>query len=104
MNAPISARAALLQLLLFGPSYGLELMERAHKLTGGTLRLHQGGVYPALAAMESEGLIESMPGPKRDPASGGKARQTYRITRAGRALAQKHRAALLAVLGSPEAS
>lgn len=102
MNLPLSVRCTLLQLLSASPAYGLELIERARDATDGALRLHQGVVYPTLAALEREGLIRTVPTEERDDGIGGKPRHTYRITAAGRRVAARHRTAVLAIV-APEA-
>ncbi len=46
--APIETKTALLQGLLSGESYGLALIERVLSCSGGSIKLLQGRVYPAL--------------------------------------------------------
>lgn len=82
-DIPVTARAALLQALLDGPGYGLELTERIAARTNGRVALRDGSVYPALRAMEREGLLrswESAPLPDR----GGRPRRYYELTAEGR--------------------
>ena len=50
MDTPITAKAALLQALIEGEGYGLELIERVRTRTHGRVKLHQGSIYPALRA------------------------------------------------------
>jgi hypothetical protein len=57
MRSPFSAKAALIQALVTGPGYGLELQERIRERTGGRVRLHSGSLYPALRALERERLV-----------------------------------------------
>jgi PadR family transcriptional regulator PadR len=79
----ISPKVALLQALIQGDSYGLELICRVKDRTGGKLVLSQGTIYPALREMEKEGLLKSYeadPSPER----GGRPRRYYQITGAGR--------------------
>lgn len=83
----VSARAALLQALIRGDSFGLELIDRVKEATNGALVLNQGSVYPALRDLEREGLLESYAGPPL-PERGGRPRVYYRLT------AQGQRAAL----------
>jgi len=64
----------LLALLATGPHHGYELMHELKRLFGPEYRPSAGSVYPAVSALEAEGLIESV--------SNG-ARRTYRITKAG---------------------
>lgn len=90
MNTPISTQAALLQALIRAPGYGLDLIDRVKTLTKGELELHQGAVYPALRAMEADGLLasyEADPTPER----GGRPRRYYKLTAEGaRAATRDH--------------
>ncbi|MBI2395953.1 MAG: helix-turn-helix transcriptional regulator [Deltaproteobacteria bacterium] len=90
MDTPVSAKAALLQVLISGEGYGLDLIERVKTRTGGAVVLGPGSVYPALRELEREGLLtsyEADPLPER----GGRPRVYYRITAEGKrtALGQK---------------
>lgn len=79
---PVTTRAALLQALISGPGYGLDLIERVDEQTKGRVKLHQGSVYPALRALVREGLLkseESQPQTNR----GGRPRIYYRLTPEG---------------------
>jgi PadR family transcriptional regulator PadR len=51
MDIPVTARAALLQVLIRGPGYGLSLIDRVKEHTNGKIALNQGSVYPALRDM-----------------------------------------------------
>lgn len=104
MDAPLSAKAALLQALISGPGYGLDLIEQIKKRTNGALALGQGSVYPALRDMEREGLLESYEG-EALPERGGRPRRYYKLTAEGRRVAtaqQKTVARLFALV--PEVS
>ena len=94
MEPPVNAKAALLQVLISGPSYGLELIDRVSDRTEGKIRLHEGSVYPALRALEREGLVRSYsadPLPER----GGRPRRYYELTAEGsRAALQQQSIAL----------
>lgn len=82
MDTPISAKAALLQALLTGDGYGLDLIERVRARTRNTVLLNQGSVYPALRSLEKEGLVKcckSEPSPKHR----GRPRHYYRLTALG---------------------
>ena len=59
MDVPVTARAALLQALLDGKGYGLELVERVKEKTKGKINLGDGSVYPTLRGMERERLLKS---------------------------------------------
>jgi PadR family transcriptional regulator PadR len=94
VESPITARAALLQVLSTGEGYGLELIERVRVRSGGVIVLHQGGIYPALHALELQGLVDSYeasPVPER----GGRPRRYYRIRPKGERLAKKLREGIL---------
>jgi PadR family transcriptional regulator, regulatory protein PadR len=96
MDAPVTAKAALLQVLISGPGYGLELIERVSAHTKGALVLGQGSVYPALRELEREGLVKSYPG-EATPERGGRPRIYYKITAEGRRVAAEQRTTMLAV-------
>ena len=51
MDTPITAKAAILQALIEGESYGLELIDLIAKRTKGKIKLGQGSVYPALSEL-----------------------------------------------------
>ena len=87
----MTARAALLQALCSGPGYGLELIERVKDRTGGQVSLHQGSIYPALRAMEREGLLESYQRSEASEVRGGRPRRYYRLTAEGRQAATRDR-------------
>lgn len=83
MDAPVSAKAALLAALLRGSGYGTELLARIEKLSG--LRLSQGTIYPALTSLEDEGLI------RRKNVESGTRACYYELTAEGRRRAIEHR-------------
>lgn len=91
MESPITAKAALLQALISGPGYGLDLIERVQKHTQGTVTLGQGSVYPALRDLEREGLLESYEGDPT-PERGGRPRRYYRLSALGAKAAMEQRA------------
>jgi len=97
MEPPITAKAALLQVLVRGEGYGLELIERVEKHTDGKMVLHQGSVYPALRALEREGLIKSFKGAPL-PERGGRPRRYYKLTAEGAKAAVQHREVILGLL------
>ena len=86
--APIDIKVALLQALVQGDSYGLELIDNIRTKSGGRFVLQQGRVYPALRGLEVEGLLESYDGEPL-PERGGRPRRYYRITAEGRRVAQE---------------
>jgi PadR family transcriptional regulator PadR len=95
--APIETKAALLQALIRGESYGLELIDRVRDLTNGSVLLLQGRVYPSLRELEDDGLVESFEGPPL-PERGGRPRIYYRITAEGRRVAREQARDLLGLL------
>jgi len=97
MDVPVTAKAALLLALIEGDGYGLELIERLKKRTGGKLEFRQGSVYPALRDLEREKLVTSYatePAPER----GGRPRIYYKITAQGRRAVKEQRAVLQGLL------
>ena len=70
-------RPALLLLLREHAAHGYELLERLRSL--GFERDDPGGLYRALRALESEGLVRSA----WEPSETGPARRIYELTRAG---------------------
>ncbi len=68
-------RAAILALLREGPRNGYQIMSEIEERSGGAWRPSPGAVYPALAQLADEGLIEA------EESSG---RRTFRLTDAGR--------------------
>jgi PadR family transcriptional regulator, regulatory protein PadR len=93
----IDVRAALLQALIQGDSYGLELIQRVKTDTGGRARLLEGRVYPALRELEADGFLESYEG-ERLPERGGRPRIYYRLTAEGRRTARADAKALFGLL------
>jgi PadR family transcriptional regulator PadR len=80
VQSPLSARAALLQ-VLDDPGHGLELIRRVRERSAGGISLKQGSVYPALRQLENEGLVRSWMG--RSAPGGGRPRRHYELTVAG---------------------
>lgn len=98
MESPITTRAALLQSLIRGPGFGLELIDRVKEHTKGRVKLHQGTIYPLLRDMEAEGLLESFesePMPER----GGRPRRYYKLTAEGARVATEHRETAIGLFG-----
>src|SRR3954471_3335944 len=98
MDTPVNARAALLEALLSGDGYGLELIERVKTRTAGRVALGTASVYPALRALEAEGLLESYDGEPL-PERGGRPRRYYRITGLGRRTAYETRKTMRGLFG-----
>lgn len=98
MDTPISAKAALLQALVRGSGYGLELIDRVKKQTKDAVQLGNASVYPALRALEREGLIDSYEGDPL-PERGGRPRRYYKLTALGAKAATENRKTALALFG-----
>jgi PadR family transcriptional regulator PadR len=93
----VGARTTLLQVLIKGPGYGLDLIERIKTQTRSRLILGQGSVYPALRALERDGLVvsyEDVPLPERS----GRPRRYYKLTALGEREALSQRKIILALL------
>jgi PadR family transcriptional regulator len=96
VEGPLSTKAALLQALA-RPGYGLQLVERVRRATGGLVRLRVGSLYPALAALERKGLVRTRPGAK--PTAVGRPRRYYELTPRGVTAAMAQRGALRRFFG-----
>ena len=98
----ITPKAAILQALLQGEKYGLEIIRDLEERTCRRLILAQATVYPALRDLEREGYLlsrESEPLVER----GGRARIYYRLTAEGRKAALDARDLVGSVYGLPVA-
>ena len=82
-----STRLAILQLVSERERYGYEIVTSIRDRTDGVLEVAEGNVYPALHALEAEGLVTST---WREVEPGVPPRKYYRITARGR----EHRATL----------
>lgn len=94
----VTAKTALLQALVQGEGYGLELIKRVTARTMGAIALHQGSIYPALRELEREGLVtsrESEPLPER----GGRPRIYYKLTGLGAKQAVSDRETVIGLFG-----
>ena len=101
MDVPVTAKAALLQVLLDGPGYGFELADRISKRTNGAITLLQGSLYPALHSMEKEGLVASFEAQQPEERGGGKRlRSHYKLTADGKKLANQQRTVILGLAGT----
>jgi PadR family transcriptional regulator PadR len=98
MDSPFTARAALLQVLVAGDGFGLELIERVRQRSG--VQLGQGSAYPALRALERDGLVKAYEGESL-PERGGRPRIYYRITGEGMRVAAQDRKHLEGLLCAP---
>ena len=98
MDTPLNARAALLQALLAGPGYGLQLIARLADSCGGRFTWNEGSVYPALISLESAGLVQILA--ETPPEHAGRPPRYYELTPAGRVAAEDQRKGLRGILGS----
>lgn len=74
-----SLKPFILSILAEGASYGYEIIQRVHDLTGGEVQWTTGTLYPLLHSLEGKGLLESF----RQPVSAGPPRKYYRLTPKG---------------------
>jgi PadR family transcriptional regulator, regulatory protein PadR len=102
MHSPFTSRALVLQSLLAGECYGLEILERlkrqikTKKSKAKEIRFHQGSIYPVLWVMKKERLLASRPGKTKDaPKRGGRPRIYFKLTARGRSVALETRAIAL---------
>lgn len=93
----LDTQTALLQALIHGESYGLELIERVTAATKGRVRIGQGRVYPVLRDMEASGLVTSHDGEPL-PERAGRPRRYYELTAKGLRAARADAAALAGLL------
>jgi DNA-binding PadR family transcriptional regulator len=87
-------RSAILSLLSEGPRHGYQIIQDIAERSGGAWRVSPGSVYPALASLQDEGLID-------DEKLEG--RRVYRLTDDGRAHVEARRDELGAVFAAFEA-
>ena len=76
-------RGAVLRLLADRPMHGYELIGELEERTGGRWRPSPGSVYPTLAQLEDEGLIQAVVSETDD-------KKRYELTDAGRAWLDEH--------------
>ena len=81
METPFSVRALVLVALLADYAHGGELIQRIGRISQGMIILSAGSVYPVLRALESEGLIESVP--QEGEQKTGRPRIVFRLTEQG---------------------
>jgi DNA-binding PadR family transcriptional regulator len=75
-------RSAILALLAEEPRNGYQIIQEIEQRTDGVWRASSGSVYPALAQLEDEGLIE--------PVGEGGGRKLFTLTAQGREHAEQH--------------
>jgi PadR family transcriptional regulator PadR len=88
--------------LIGGRGFGLEIIQRVRERSNGKIVLNEGSVYPALKALERDGLLRSYDGEPM-PERGGRPRRYYELTGEGRRVATEQRTALLNLLQPAEA-
>jgi PadR family transcriptional regulator PadR len=100
---PVSLRAAVLQVLVSGEAFGLEISERIEERTNGAISLLQGSLYPTLWDLERDGLVRSR---SADPSvkRGGRPRKYYELTADGFRLAEEQRRAILPLFSTEPAA
>jgi PadR family transcriptional regulator PadR len=76
-NTPTLVRAVLRD----GSAHGYAIVREINRRTGDALRCKHGTLYPALAALEAEGLITGA----WEHADGERPRKVYHLTEAGQA-------------------
>jgi PadR family transcriptional regulator PadR len=81
-----SAKLAILQLLSEQDRYGYEIVAELKDRTRGALALAEGNIYPALHALEAEGVITSY---WREVEPGVPPRKYYKLTARGKALHER---------------
>jgi PadR family transcriptional regulator PadR len=72
--------ALLLSVLASGPAHGYAIAREVERRSSDALRLREGSLYPALRALEAEGLVTSA----WEPQPSGPARKVYSLSDAGR--------------------
>lgn len=70
--------ALVLAVIAEGPCHGYAIAREVERRSGEVFRLREGSLYPALRALERDGLIEG-----EWEAAGGPARKVYVVTKAG---------------------
>ncbi|HLK59249.1 MAG TPA: helix-turn-helix transcriptional regulator [Chthonomonadaceae bacterium] len=76
----------LMAVLQEGPLHGYAIAREIERRSGDALQLGEGSLYPALRALERDGLVIS----RWEPRPSGPARKVYELTEAGhRALAAR---------------
>ncbi len=98
----VSARAAVMQALISGGGFGLDLIERIRAASGGAVVMCQGAIYPALRDLEREGLVRGYPGEPHYSRHGGRPRVNSTLTPKGRKVALATRNAVLGLFGPEE--
>ena len=86
-------RALVLAALAETDLHGYALARKLEERAGGSLKIREGSLYPALHELELEGAVEA----RWTRAPDGRRRRVYSLTRAGRRTAKEARAEWLAI-------
>jgi PadR family transcriptional regulator PadR len=70
----------ILKTLSASPMHGYGIAQHIHRLSGDTLRVEEGSLYPALQRMQVKGWVDS----ETKPTPTGRQGRYYSITTAGR--------------------
>ena len=70
----------ILKAVSLAPEHGYGVLLRIEQITGGALLVEQGALYPALARLETQGLLESEWG----TSDNNRRAKFYRLTATGR--------------------
>jgi PadR family transcriptional regulator PadR len=70
----------ILRTLALGPNHGWGIQQRIRLVTGETLTVSQGSLYPALHRLEAAGLLSS----EMAPSENNRRARLYRLTAKGR--------------------
>jgi transcriptional regulator len=70
----------ILKAVSLGPEHGYGILLRITQISGGALTIEQGALYPALARLERQRLLEA----KSGTSDNNRAARFYRLTAAGK--------------------
>jgi transcriptional regulator len=70
----------ILKAVSLGPQHGYGVLLRIQQISGGTLQIEQGALYPALYRLERQGLLQTEWGVSEN----NRRAKYYRLTAAGR--------------------
>jgi len=82
-NTPLTEASYYILVAVASPLHGYGIMQMVKELSGGRVQLGPGTLYGALSNLQQNGLIESA-----DDGSGSERRKAYRMTPAGKAVAE----------------
>lgn len=84
MSTMTTRTLQILLALVDGPLHGYGIKQSVEERTEGAVRLGSGTLYEGIARLVDGELIEEVPAPPDEPASGGPPRRFYAMTPAGR--------------------